>query len=79
MSVVSGSGYSTIDRYRIDSEAGDLFSCPSYSYHEHWNTGEENVIMLTIQDLPSYSYNRMVSFQLGDSDETLFSHEPKTC
>jgi len=34
--------------------------------------------MLTIQDLPSYSYNRMVSFQFGDSDETLFSHEPKT-
>ena len=46
--IVSGSGYSTIDRYGIDSEAGDLFSCPSYSYHEHWNTEEENVIMLTI-------------------------------
>ena len=73
--IVKGRGYSTIDRYRIEWETGDVFSCPSYSYHEHWNTGDEPVIMLTIQDLPTYSYNRMVSFQFGDSDETLFSHE----
>ena len=27
--IIQGSGYSTIDQYRIDWEAGDTFSCPS--------------------------------------------------
>ena len=76
--IIRGSGYSTINQYRIEWQTGDIFSCPSYSYHEHWNTGEEDVIMLTIQDLPTYAYNRMVSFQFGDSEETLFSHESKS-
>ena len=75
--IIQGRGYSTIDHYRIDWEAGDTFSCPSYSWHEHWNTGDEVALIWTVQDLPSYSYNRMVSFQSGDSDEMSFLHEPK--
>ena len=75
--IIQGSGYSTIDQYRIEWEAGDTFSCPSFSYHEHWNTGDDVVLMLTVQDLPSYSYNRMVAFQSGDSDELSLLHDPK--
>ena len=37
-----------------------------------WQSGN----MLTIQDLPAYAYNRMVSFQASDSDKSLFLHEP---
>ena len=76
--IIRGSGYSTIDQYRVDWEAGDTFSCPSYSWHEHWNTGDEVVLMWTVQDLPSYSYNRMVAFQSGDSDELSLLHDLKT-
>jgi len=66
--IISGSGYSTIDEYRIDWEDGDSFSCPSFSYHEHCNSGERNVLMYTVQDAPTYAYNRMMAFQAGDSD-----------
>lgn len=31
----------------------------------------------SVQDLPSYAYNRMVSFQSGDRDEMSFLHERK--
>ena len=75
--IIQGRGYSTIDHYRIEWEAGDTFSCPSHSWHEHWNTGDEVVLMWTVQDLPTYSYNRMVSFQSGDSDEMSFLHKSK--
>ena len=66
-----------IDHYRIEWEAGDTFSCPSHSWHEHWNTGDEVGLIWTVQDLPTYSYNRMVSFQSGDSDEMSFLHKSK--
>lgn len=73
--IISGCGYSTIDEYRIDWEEGDSFSCPSYSYHEHWNDGDRNVLMYTVQDAPTYAYNRMMAFQPGDSDEMELMHE----
>ncbi|MBT5140600.1 MAG: cupin domain-containing protein [Acidimicrobiaceae bacterium] len=66
--IISGSGYSTINEYRIEWEDGDSFSCPSYSYHEHWNSGDRNVLMYTVQDAPTYAYNRMMAFQAGDSE-----------
>ena len=66
--IISGSGYSTIDEYRIDWEEGDSFSCPSYSYHEHWNSGDRDVLMYTVQDAPTYAYNRMMAFQAGGAD-----------
>ncbi|MBZ9761657.1 cupin domain-containing protein [Mesorhizobium sp. CA8] len=75
--VISGTGYSTINEYRIDWEAGDTFSCPSNSYHEHWNTGTEDSYMWTVQDLPIYSYNRMATFQFGDSEKMDFLHKSR--
>ena len=30
--IIQGSGYSTIDRYRIDWDAGDTFSCPYHAW-----------------------------------------------
>ena len=74
--IIAGSGYSTIDERRIDWEAGDSFSCPSYSYHEHWNSGPDDVLMYTVQDAPTYAYNRMMAFQPGDRDTIDFLHRP---
>ena len=73
--IITGSGYSTINQYRIDWEEGDTFSCPSYSYHEHWNSGNDDVLMDTVQDAPTYGYNRMISFQSGDSEEMALVHK----
>ena len=73
--VISGSGYSTINEYRIDWEDGDSFSCPSYSYHEHWNNGDRDVLMYTVQDAPTYAYNGMMAFQNGDSESLAFLHK----
>ena len=73
--IISGTGYSTIDEYRIDWEDGDSFSCPSYSYHEHWNTGDRDVLMYTVQDAPTYAYNRMMAFQAGSSENIELLHD----
>lgn len=61
--IIKGTGYSTINEFRVDWTTGDTFSCPSWSYHEHFNTGEENVLMWTVQDSPLYTYGRMLLFQ----------------
>jgi len=73
--IIEGTGYSTIDKYRIDWVGGDTFSCPSYSYHEHFNTGSRDVLIWTVQDLPTYAYNRMVVFQSADSEDMNFLHK----
>lgn len=74
--IIEGAGYSTVDRYRIEWVGGDTFSCPSYSYHEHFNTGSEDVLMWTVQDLPTYAYNRMMIFQSAESEAIDFLHKP---
>ncbi|WP_170763817.1 cupin domain-containing protein [Ruegeria lacuscaerulensis] len=74
--VMEGTGYSTINEYRVDWEGGDTFSCPSHSYHEHWNTGDTDALMWTVQDLPIYSYFRMATFQPGDSEIEAVLHKP---
>ena len=63
--IIKGTGYSTVNDYRIDWATGDTFSCPSWSYHEHFNTGDEDVLMWTVQDSPLYTYGRMMLFQPG--------------
>ena len=58
-------GVNVVSVYRED---GDSFSCPSYSYHEHWNTGDRNVLKYIVQDAPTHAYNRRMAFQSGDSE-----------
>ena len=53
---------------RVYREDGDSFSCPSYSCHEHWNTGDRNVLKYIVQDAPTHAYNRRMAFQSGDSE-----------
>ena len=74
--IIRGTGYSTINEYRIDWEDGDTFSCPSFSYHEHYNTGQENSYIYTVQDAPTYVYNRMMLFQYGHSEAFLCHKKP---
>ena len=73
--IVKGDGYSTINQYRIDWTTADSFSCPSWSYHEHFNTGDGDVVMWTVQDAPLYLYNRMMLFQPAGKPAGFF-HKP---
>jgi gentisate 1,2-dioxygenase len=73
--IISGQGHSTVGTHRVDWLGGDTFSCPSYSYHEHFNTGTEDVLIWTVQDLPTYSYNRMMTFQSAESEDQHFLHK----
>lgn len=66
--IIQGTGYSTVNEYRVDWTTGDTFSCPSWSYHEHFNTGSEDVLMWTVQDSPLYTYGRMMLFQPAGKD-----------
>ena len=50
--VFEGEGYSIIDGQRFDWKRGDLFSVPSWSWHEHGNESEQEAILFSIQDNP---------------------------
>lgn len=76
--IMKGDGYSTIDEYKIEWTTGDTFSCPSWSYHEHFNTGDDDVLMWTVQDAPLFLYGRMMLFQPAGKPAGFFHKKRRT-
>lgn len=54
--VLKGTGHSIVEHVKIEWEAGDVFLCPPYAYHEHANTGDEPAWLYVVQDSPLVSY-----------------------
>lgn len=50
--VLEGSGYTVIDGEKFAWEKGDFFILPPWSYHEHVNTGDEDVFLFSFNDKP---------------------------
>lgn len=46
--IVQGKGYSMVQGERYDWEKGDFLYVPVFCWHEHFNTGEEDVIYMGI-------------------------------
>ncbi|MFB4162423.1 cupin domain-containing protein [Alteribacillus sp. JSM 102045] len=50
--VHSGSGYTVIDGVKFEWEKGDFFVIPSWTWHEHVNTGDEPAHFFSVHDTP---------------------------
>ncbi|HEY7063089.1 MAG TPA: cupin domain-containing protein [Chloroflexota bacterium] len=50
--VFRGRGYSVIAGERLNWQRGDFVALPTWAWHEHANTGDEEVVLFSITDLP---------------------------
>jgi gentisate 1,2-dioxygenase len=48
---------------KIEWEKGDTFLCPAWTYHQHVNDGDEQAIILTVQDFPLLAAQRSLLFE----------------
>jgi gentisate 1,2-dioxygenase len=48
--VVQGSGYSVINGERLDWQERDVFTVPNWSWHQHLNPGDSDVILFHYND-----------------------------
>jgi gentisate 1,2-dioxygenase len=51
--VFRGRGYSVVNGQRLAWEQGDFLALPTWAWHEHANTGDDEAILFSISDLPA--------------------------
>jgi gentisate 1,2-dioxygenase len=61
--IIQGSGYSVIDGERIEWEQHDTLLVPTWDYHEHYNDGDEDVLMFTVLTMPQQMNERSTLWQ----------------
>ncbi|WP_181350461.1 cupin domain-containing protein [Thalassobacillus sp. CUG 92003] len=81
--VVSGRGYTVMNGVRFDWKKGDFFVAPSWTWHEHVNTSdEEESFLFSTNDLPIMeSFNFEVKEDYGENGghqkiESVFNPSP---
>jgi gentisate 1,2-dioxygenase len=50
--VVEGAGYSVVGDQRLDWEDKDVFTVPTWIFHEHVNIGDHPVVLFSFGDAP---------------------------
>ena len=50
--VIEGSGYSLVGGRRLDWDEKDVFTVPTWTYHEHVNTGDSPALLFSFTDAP---------------------------
>jgi len=50
--VIEGSGYSLVGGKRLEWEDKDVFTVPTWTLHEHANTGREPAFLFSFTDAP---------------------------
>ncbi|HXH11900.1 MAG TPA: cupin domain-containing protein [Alphaproteobacteria bacterium] len=50
--VIEGSGYSLVGDRQLDWEDKDVFTVPTWTFHEHVNTGERPALLFSFSDAP---------------------------
>jgi gentisate 1,2-dioxygenase len=67
--VLQGTGYDVMQNEdepeltKIEWTKGDTFLCPPWTYHQHVNDGDEQAIILTVQDFPLLAMQRSLIFE----------------
>jgi gentisate 1,2-dioxygenase len=51
--VVEGAGYSVVGDQRLDWEDKDVFTVPTWTFHEHVNTGDRPAFLFSFSDAPA--------------------------
>lgn len=72
--VLDGKGYTIIDGQKFEWEKGDFFILPPWSYHEHVNTGANDVFLFSFNDKPvmeklELEFNE--NYQANDGHQTI--------
>jgi gentisate 1,2-dioxygenase len=50
--VIEGAGYSVVGDRRLDWEDKDVFTVPTWTFHEHVNTGDRAALLFSFSDAP---------------------------
>jgi gentisate 1,2-dioxygenase len=50
--VIEGSGYSIVDDRRLDWDDKDVFTVPTWTFHEHVNSGDRPAFLFSFTDAP---------------------------
>jgi gentisate 1,2-dioxygenase len=67
--VLQGKGFDVLqnedepDPTKIEWTKGDTWLCPPWTYHQHVNDGDEQAIILTVQDFPLLAAQRSLLFE----------------
>ncbi len=67
--VIQGVGFDVMqndddpDPTKIEWSKGDTWLCPAWTYHQHVNDGDEQAIILTVQDFPLLAAQRNLIFE----------------
>lgn len=67
--VLQGKGFDVVqaeddpEPTKIEWAKGDTFLCPAWTYHQHVNDGDEQAIILTVQDFPLLASMRNLIFE----------------
>lgn len=67
--VLQGKGFDVMqpedetEATKIEWTKGDTFICPAWTYHQHVNDGDEQAIILTVQDFPLLAAQRNLLFE----------------
>lgn len=51
-----GTGYTTVEGEEMRMEPGDLVLTPSWTWHDHYNQGDENIVWLDVLDVHLMNY-----------------------
>ena len=73
--VTKGEGYTVIDGQKFEWSTGDFFILPPWSYHEHVNTGKEDVFLFSFNDKPVME---MLEFEFSEIYEKNNGHQEIT-
>lgn len=60
---IQGSGHAEVDGVTIPFSQGDVFTCPAWHDHSFVNTGDEDMIMLAVHDLPVLAQARALFWE----------------
>jgi len=67
--IIQGKGFDVMQNEeeaeptKIEWAKGDTFLCPAWTYHQHVNDGDEEAIILTVQDFPLLAAQRNLIFE----------------
>jgi gentisate 1,2-dioxygenase len=78
--VLEGDGvWTVVDGDAVPMSAGDLILTPSWTFHEHHNSGEAAMMWLDVLDLPLVAALDAVFYQDGSSDDVRINTPGASC
>lgn len=72
-----GSGYTVIEGQKFSWETGDFLAIPSWTWHEHVNTGKTDAHIFSVHDTPIMETFNLQQEETGENQKITSEFEPK--